>query len=142
MTRVDFYVGKTTSLQARLLLACKLVEKAHARKMHTYIHTDAATTSAQLDGLLWTFNELAFIPHALAPCSDDSVKVRIGHDFEPMENCDFLINLSNEIPPFFSRFERLAEILDQEEPILLAGRKRYLFYRDRGYNLEYHQLQL
>ena len=59
-----------------------------------------------------------------------------------MENCDFLINLSNEVPPFFSRFERLAEILDQEEPILLAGRKRYLFYRDRGYNLEYHQLQL
>lgn len=141
MTRVDFYVGKTSSLQARLLLACKLTEKAYTRKMHTYIHTDTATTSAQLDGLLWTFNELAFIPHALAPCSDDNVTVRIGHDFEPMENCDFLINLSNDVPPFFSRFERLAEILDQEEPILLAGRKRYLFYRDRGYNLEYHQLQ-
>lgn len=142
MTKIDFYVGKTTSLRARLLLACKLVEKAYARKMHTYIHTDSPATSAQLDELLWTFNDLAFIPHAIAPSQDTRVTVLVGHGFEPMENCDFLINLSNDVPLFFSRFERFAEILDQEEPILLAGRKRYQFYRDRGYNLEYHQLQI
>jgi DNA polymerase-3 subunit chi len=142
MTRIDFYVGKTHSLRARLLLACKLVEKAHARQLHTYIHTDSPTTSAQLDELLWTFNDLAFIPHGLAPQTDNKVKVWIGHDYEPMENCDFLINLSNETPLFFSRFERFAEVIDQEEPVILAGRKRYQFYRDRGYNLEYHQLQI
>ena len=50
------------------------------------------------------------------------------------------INLSLEMPAFFARFERFAEILDQTEDILLAGRKRYQFYRDRGYTLEYHQL--
>lgn len=142
MTRIDFYVGKTSSLQARLRLACKLVEKAHRQQLHTYIHTDAPSTSMQLDDLLWVFNDLAFIPHALAPANNAEVRVWIGHDHEPMEHCDFLINLSNEVPSFFARFERMAEILDQEEPILLAGRKRYPFYRDRGYNLEYHQLQI
>lgn len=142
MTRIDFYVGKTSSLQARLLLACKLVEKAYRQKMHTYIHTDSATTSARLDDLLWTFNDLLFIPHAIAPSAEEGVSVQIGHDYEPMQHCDFLINLSNEVAEFFPRFERLAEIIDQEEPILLAGRKRYQFYRDRGYNLEYHQLQI
>jgi DNA polymerase-3 subunit chi len=142
MTKIDFYVGKTNNLQARLKLACKLVEKAHLRKLHTYIHTDSPTTSAQLDEMLWTFNDLAFIPHTLVPAQDTTAQVLIGHDYKPMENCGFLINLSNEIPLFFSRFERLAEILDQEEPVLLAGRKRYQFYRDRGYNLEYHQLQI
>lgn len=141
MTRIDFYVGKTNSLQARLLLACKVVVKAHQQKLHTYIHTDNPATSARLDDLLWTFHDISFIPHALAPSKDD-VKILIGHDHEPMENCGLLINLSNEVPEFFSRFERLAEILDQEEPVLLAGRKRYQFYRDRGYNLEYHQLNI
>lgn len=141
MTRIDFYVGKTSSLQARLLLACKVVVKAHQQNLHTYIHTDDPTTSARLDDLLWTFHDLSFIPHALAPDNND-VRVLIGHAHEPMENCDLLINLSNEVPEFFSRFERLAEIIDQEEPILLAGRKRYQFYRDRGYNLEYHQLNI
>lgn len=144
MTRIDFYVGKTRSLQARLRLACKLVEKAHQRKLFTYIHTDSAATSAQIDELLWTFNALSFIPHSLAPTTDKAVRILIGHNFEPMEqeHCDFLINLSNQVPDFFSRFERMAEVLDQEEPVIHAGRKRYLFYRDRGYNLEYHQLQI
>jgi len=142
MTKIDFYVGKTNSLQARLLLACKVVMKAHQQQLHTYIHTDAPTTSGKLDELLWTFNELAFIPHALAPAKDQNVRILIGHDHEPMENCGLLINLSNEIPTFFSRFERLAEMLDQEEAVLHAGRKRYQFYRDRGYNLDYHQLKI
>jgi DNA polymerase-3 subunit chi len=142
MTKIDFYVGKTNSLQARLLLACKVVLKAHQQQLHTYIHTDAPSTSQKLDELLWTFNELAFIPHTFAPAQEPYSRIVIGHDHEPMENCGLLINLSNDIPSFFSRFERLAEMLDQEEPVLLAGRKRYQFYRDRGYNLDYHQLKI
>ncbi len=142
MTKIDFYVGKTHNLPARLRLACRLVEKAHARQLFTYIHTDSAATSAQLDDLLWTMNDTSFIPHTLAPAQDQTTRILIGHNIEPMENCQFLINLSNDIPLFFSRFERLAEVIDQEESVLHAGRKRYVFYRDRGYNLEYHQLQI
>ncbi len=141
MTRIDFYVGQTASLQARLKLACKLVDKAYKRNLHVYIHTDSAATSGQADDLLWTFDPLSFIPHELASSKATQSPVLIGHDFEPMEHCELLINLSNQTPAFFSRFERLAEILDQEEPVIRAGRKRYQFYRDRGYNLEYHQLQ-
>lgn len=140
MTRISFYVGQTSNLQARLLLACKLLEKAQAQDLRTYIHTDGYATTARLDELIWTYNDLSFIPHILAPNNDETVKVKLGHDFEPMEDCDFLINLSNQIPDFFARFDRMAEILDQEAPILLAGRERYQFYRDRGYNLDYHQL--
>lgn len=140
MTKIDFYVGKTSNLQARLRLACRLVVKAHQQQLHTYIHTDSPVTSSRLDDLLWTFEPLSFIPHALAPSQDSDIHILIGHHHEPMENCDLLINLSNETPSFFSRFKRLAEILDQEPAVIQAGRKRYQFYRDRGYNLEYHQL--
>ncbi|QLQ31815.1 MAG: DNA polymerase III subunit chi [Candidatus Thiothrix singaporensis] len=142
MTKIDFYVGNTSSLQARLILACKVVAKAWQQRLHTYIHTDAPSTSQRLDDLLWTFNDLSFIPHVIAPVREQNESILIGHDHEPMENCGLLINVSNEIPAFFSRFERLAEILDQEEPVIRAGRKRYQFYRDRGYNLDYHQLKI
>lgn len=142
MTQIDFYVGKTNGLQARLLLACKVVAKAHERQLPTYIHTDCAATSAQIDDLLWTFSDLAFIPHAIVnPAQEQTEKVLIGHDHEPMQDCGLLVNLSNTVPDFFSRFERVAEIIDQEEPVLQAGRKRYQFYRERGYNLQYHQLK-
>ena len=141
MTRIDFYVGQTNSLRARLVLAGKLVEKAYQRGMHVYIHTDSVVTSQRIDDYLWTLQDnISFIPHALASSQDHSTNILIGHDFEPMQHCDLLINLSNSIPAFFARFERLAEVLDQEESVLLAGRQRYQFYRDRGYTLNYHQL--
>ncbi|MEZ5476745.1 MAG: DNA polymerase III subunit chi [Thiolinea sp.] len=140
MTRIAFYVGNTHSLQARLRLACKLIEKAQMQALHTYVHLDGYTSCQQLDELIWTYSDLSFIPHNLAPNQEDGVRVQLGHDYEPMENCDFLINLSNDIPEFFPRFARMAEILDQEDAILQAGRKRYKFYRDRGYDLDYHQL--
>ena len=140
MTRIAFYVGQSNSLQARLLLACKLVEKALAQDMQIYIHTDHFNTSTRMDELLWTYNDLSFIPHALAPSTEQGLKVLIGHDSEPPEPCEFLINLSNETPNFLERFERMAEVLDQEEAILVAGRNRYQLYRKQGYNLDYHQL--
>ena len=140
MTTILFYVLKSNSLQARLNLACKLIEKAYTLGMHTYVHTDNAAMSMKLDELLWTYNDFSFIPHALAPTTGEKPLVLIGHEHEPISDCDYLINLSLEMPAFFARFERFAEILDQTEDILLAGRKRYQFYRDRGYTLEYHQL--
>lgn len=140
MTRIAFYVGQSNNLQARLLLACKLVEKALAQDLHIYIHTDHLATSTCMDELLWTYSDLSFIPHALTPSSERGLKVLIGHDYEPPESYEFLINLSNQIPSFLERFERMAEVLDQEESILVAGRKRYQIYRKQGYNLDYHQL--
>ncbi|MBK8453373.1 MAG: DNA polymerase III subunit chi [Thiofilum sp.] len=140
MTSIRFYVLKSNQLQARLLLACKLIEKAYSQQLKTYVHTQHAAMSMQLDELLWTYNDFSFIPHELAPSPKKDSPVLIGHDYEPVENCDYLINLSGDMPAFFARFERFAEILDQDETILHAGRKRYQFYRDRGYTLDYHTL--
>lgn len=140
MTQIAFYVGQSSNLHARLRLACKLVEKAWARALPTHIYTDSAATSEQLDDLLWTYNDTSFIPHAIMPCQDSSLSIHISHAENPLENKRFLINLSNHVPEFFTHFERMAEVIDQEADILSAGRKRYQFYRNNGYTLDYHQL--
>jgi len=44
-----------------------------------------------------------------------------------------LINLQAEPPSFFSRFERLAEIRRTDQTDAAAGRARFRFYRERGY---------
>jgi DNA polymerase-3 subunit chi len=51
-----------------------------------------------------------------------------------------LVNLHRDPPPFFSRFERLAEIVGTDEDSVAAGRARYRFYRERGYELRNHDL--
>ena len=140
MTEISFYVGKTDTLRGRLLLACRLVEKARERNLHVHIHTDGFNTTKQMDELLWTWNETSFIPHTTQITDDTQESVTIANDHEPIKNCDYLINLSNQRPDFFSRYEKMAEIIDQTETILTAGRERYSFYKNRGYTLKYYQL--
>ncbi len=140
MTEISFYVGKNNTLRGRLLLACRLVEKARERNLHVHIHTDGFNTTKQMDELLWTWNETSFIPHTSLITKDTQEAVTIANDHEPIKNCDYLINLSNRRPDFFSRYEKMAEIIDQTETILTAGRERYSFYKNRGYTLKYYQL--
>ena len=51
-----------------------------------------------------------------------------------------LVNLHPAPPPFFSRFERLAEIVGTDEADAAAGRERWKFYKERGYELRPHNL--
>ncbi len=149
MTDINFYVGKQQGLDVRLRIACILAKKAHQHKLQVHIHTDSQATSQKLDTLLWAQDEHSFLPHSIisaaqindeAPSLHQLDTITLSHEYEPMTNCDYLINLSDQLPTFFSRFKKLAEIIDQNEESLTAGRKRYAFYRDRGYTLEYHQL--
>jgi DNA polymerase-3 subunit chi len=47
-----------------------------------------------------------------------------------------LINLTDQQPLFFSQFERVAEIIDDNAPVKQAGRERFQFYKQRGYELD------
>jgi len=51
-----------------------------------------------------------------------------------------MINLGLEVPPFFSRFERVLEMVDGDAVQRAKSRERYKFYRDRGYELSSHNL--
>lgn len=148
MTSVNFYVSKEEGLEPRLAIVYRLVTMALKRNLSVHIHTDNAKSSMLVDDLLWKKERSSFIPHCVIDETDAAIptekiskkEVTISHTFEPMKDCDYLINFSGERPSFFSRFEKLAEIIDSSEEILAAGRKRYVFYRDRGYALQYHQL--
>ena len=147
MTRVDFYVLEQHHHEARQRFACRLAEKAWQQGNKVYIHTDSAEQSQRMDELLWTFRLGSFIPHSLdSDSSDEAVAVHIGHGDElhephaPQHHDQVLINLAAEVPLFFSRFERVADLVDQDEATRQQGRQRFRFYRDRGYPLENHTI--
>ena len=140
MTRVDFYLTQNKPL----ITACKLAEKAARQGHHIYIHTADEPQAQQLDKLLWTFNQSSFVPHALVDVNkkiNAADKVMIGHDHEPEFKHDVMINLAATIPAFFSRFERVAEIVSNDEEQRQQARQRFKYYRDRGYELDTHEIQ-
>ena len=148
MTRIDFYVLDGVSDEPRLRLACRLAEKAAKREHRVYINCETAAEAAKLDELLWTFSQSSFLPHRIVGPGDDAddnepdlepVSIGVGR---PPSNAsdDLMINLASAVPEFFSRYQRVAELIDGNENRREDGRKRYRFYRDRGYEMATHRL--
>lgn len=144
MTRVDFYILERSTPEASLTLACRLAEKAVDRDHEVLINTGTAAEAARLDTLLWTFSQGSFLPHRLldgADRPDEGERVLVGCGREPHDGSwDLLINLASSVPDFFSRFERVAEVVGADTENKTAGRERFRYYRDRGYELRTHRV--
>jgi DNA polymerase-3 subunit chi len=139
MTQIDFYVLGPDAPGDRWTLACRLAEKAFHQRRRVLVHTASEEDARHMDRLLWTFRDGSFVPHGLGPETDRArTPVLIDHRPEPADEHEVLINLTDEVPAFFSRFERVAEPLDQAS--LDTGRRRFRFYRDRGYPLSHHEI--
>lgn len=141
MTRVDFYVSPNQAAEANLQLACRIAEKAYSKNNRVYVHVQDLQQVKRLDELMWVFRDGSFVPHC--QCMDDhtaQAAVIIGCDEMPEISPDVLINLADEVPNFFTRFERVAEIVSGTESARNIARSHFKFYRERGYPLETHEL--
>jgi DNA polymerase-3 subunit chi len=138
VTEISFY----SHASDKLSVARQLVAKAWSQKLNVLIYAPDEPVAASIDRLLWTQPALSFIPH----CRDSHplanvTPVIIGERADALPSADVLINLGNEPPPVFSRFERLMEIVTEDENDVLSGRQRYRYYKDRGYELVNHDLR-
>ncbi len=141
MTRIDFYILNENARHDRFFLSCRITEKAWHQKHRIMIQTDSGQEARHMSQLLWTFRDQSFIPHELLPQADlKTTPVIIGWDDDAAQECDVLINLATEIPPFFSRFERLIEIVEKDPAHKQVSRDHYRYYQERGYPLTNHKL--
>lgn len=143
MTRVDFYILDEPGDAARLRIAARIAEKAMNQAQHVYINTGGQDESRRLDELLWTFSQSSFVPHRIidAPEKEPGAEpVVIGSGVAIEQPCQVMINLADSVPDFFSRFDRVAEIVAADTERRDAGRHRYKYYRDRGYALNSHNV--
>lgn len=135
MTVIDFY----HSAADRLAVVVRLVAKEAPARTPVRILTPDAGTTESVDRILWQAPPTSFLPH----CRMDSplaaaTPVWIDHRLEHAGPASILVNLCADPPPFFSRFERLIEVVTGEEADVLAGRQRFRYYRERGYELRAH----
>lgn len=137
MTKVDFYTGSTD----RLRTACQLSHKAMQHGLHTAISLPDAASLDAMDRLLWQYPDTAFIPHTRADAPDAAkTPVVLSCCDDKFPYYDMLINLHEECLPYFSRFERVIEIVGSGAEESQLGRKRFKFYRDRGYEMRHFDL--
>lgn len=137
MTTIDFY----THVDDPLAVAARLVGKAYAQHGSVRVLTRDAQTTETLDRRLWLEPATGFLPHCrLSSPVAGETPILIDHALEHDGPSAVLINLGASPPPFFGRFERLAEVVGTGEDDVAAGRARFKFYRERGYELRAHNL--
>jgi len=137
VTQIDFY----TRVEDRLHTACRIAAKARARGLRVTLYCPDREAASRLDRLLWSNPPTGFLPHCardhrLAPVTP----IILDASLEDPLHDELLINLHDEWPAAFSRFQRLAEIVSTADGDRELARRRFKFYRDRGYDIRTHDL--
>lgn len=145
MTRVDFYGLAEVRPEARERFAVRLLTKAWREGLRSVVLMDDADGIARMDEALWA-EPGAFLPHGPID-AEMTAPIRLATPSTLTEAAlvdeaasGLLVNLTDRVPERFAAFERVAEIVCQDDEMRTRARDHYRFYRERGYPLEYHEL--
>ena len=137
MTQIDFYFNTSDKLR----LAVRLGAKSLDQSSRMFVFTPDAKVTSELEHLFWTCQQTSFIPHCRSshPLAGES-PIIVDHEAGEWAHDDILLNLSPEQPMFFARFQRLIEIVGNDDAEKTHGRSRFKFYRDRGYEIRHFDM--
>ena len=134
MTEIAFHVNAPDKLD----YACRLL-RATQKKSAQVLVLGQIDALKSLSAKLWALSPTEFLPH----CFADATTEVLAHSpivlSAELPNSgaasQVLLNLGAVLPAGFERFERLIELVGQDESDLQAARTRWKHYKDRGYAL-------
>jgi DNA polymerase III subunit chi len=131
MTEITFHFNVPDPLE----YACRLVKRAAGTGAKVVVTGGARL--AELDEALWTFSPTDFIPHCQAAAAEPQVlrasPVVLADQARGAPHHEVLVNLGAALPEGFEKFERLNEIVSQDEAERQQARLRWKHYAARGY---------
>ena len=140
MTELAFHFN----VPDRLGYACRLLRKAVGSGARVAV-TGQPDKLQELDALLWTFSATDFVPHCLADSEPHVVAaspVILATEVASVAHRQVLLNLGELLPAAFDQFERVIELVGQDERDRQLARARWKQYTDRGYAITRHDLTL
>ena len=147
MTEISFHFNAPDKLN----YACRLLRKTVNGGAKIAV-TGSPQVLGQLDALLWAVSPTDFIAHCF---HDDSAAmvaaspVMLGQPVQTGTSTDsasalltrsVLVNLGDHVPEGFESYERMAELVGNEEVDRRLARERWKYYAGRGYTLTRHDL--
>lgn len=139
VSKVEFH----TQASDRLRYACRLLRKAAASGARVLVTADEETLQ-QLDQLLWTFSGTDFVPHCYQDAPTEVLEnspIVLGPHPEEHTAQAILLNLGSDLPAGFDAFERIIEIVSEEQNDKQQARRRWKRYASAGCELSSHDLQ-
>ena len=139
MTEVAFHFNAPD----KLVYACRLLRKATGSGAQVVV-TGETSFLQELDAALWNLAPHEFLAHGMEGCPDavwQQSPVVLASSVQDTPHHNVLVNLGQDVPDGFSRFERLIEVISAEDAADRdAARARWKHYADRGYAITRHDL--
>jgi DNA polymerase-3 subunit chi len=140
VTEVSFHFNAPD----RMAYSCRLLRKAVGNGARVVV-TGLPDKLQELDGALWTFSAIDFVPHCLLD-SDAAVvaasPVVLAASLEFVTSTQVLLNLGEQVPGGFERFTRVIELVGLDDEDRRQARVRWKHYADLGHAITRHDLAL
>lgn len=138
MTAVAFHFN----VNDRLIYACRWLRKAVNLGARVVV-VGMPETVRSLDRLLWTVSETEFLPHCL-DTADPHVVARspivLASNLDAPVHRQVLLNLGKSVPAGYEQFERVTEVVTQDDTERQLARDRWKHYQTRGCGITRHDL--
>ena len=138
MTRIEFHFNT----QERLVHTCRLLRKAQSQGFRVGV-LGAPSTLQRLNQALWSFSETEFLAHCTAedpPLVQEASGLFLGEQAMHRPDLTVLVNLGDQVPAAYERFERLIEVVANDEHGRSEARNRWKYYKAQGFDLVQHDL--
>lgn len=141
-TRVDFAFGAPN----RLRTACQVVRKHYLAGRRLIIYHSDPRSLQRFDRLLWGFEPDAFVPHVAVdhPLAAQTPVLLVSQNPQPHPQAipgdAWLLNLDNQCPQTASSFQRVLEIVSEQELDKQNARHRWRQYQQWQYDVRGHHI--
>ena len=124
---------------------CKIIKEYYKKKYKIFISSRSNDLVNELNNLLWTFEQISFIPHCTTKNYDKNSPILLsGKDSFPktvnLKEYDVWLNLDDEVEENYTDFEIILEIVSQNEKQRILSRKRYLNYQKNNFEVKHEKL--
>jgi len=130
MSRADFYlIAKPRFLTEPLRLVCELARKANDAGLQTLVLARDQAQAEELDELLWSFDDDAYIPHQIAgeDADEDEALVLIAVPGAEAPSRPLVINLRDD--PYLGACDRVLEVVPADPTAREPLRERWRQYK-------------
>ena len=140
LTEVEFHTG----VADRAAFACRMLRKAYRQGARVLV-TAPEPVLAEVDRLLWTFDERDFVPHVRVPGAPEALAMRTPIWLAPQVTASpgpdaptLVLNLGADAPPRPGALERLIEVVSDDRDDAERGRRRWRGYKAAGLEIRHH----
>lgn len=130
MTRVDFH----SQVADKIHYSCRLIRKARAANCQILVLSQDVQQAQALNQALWNFSATDFLPHVMLddPLAQQTPIIITTALRDALPHYELLINLSQQLPTNFLQFNRVIEVISQQEEDAANGRQRFRLYQQQG----------